>query len=145
MQPFAQLPDTAYLVIVCVVVAIIGLVGLGVILSFVRDLRTNLAEELRREITAGKEAAPVSVQQPLEVKEHITYATTDAVQALKDDVDQLRNEVRDGFDKLGNERRTSVAHLHAKVDSANTKVDNLAGKVELMNQQLSQVLSKMLK
>ena len=83
--------------------------------------------------------------QPLEIRNQQTFATTQEVGALKEDVEQLRSEVKDGFDKLGNERRTSVANLHSKVDEANRKVDEMRGELRLINQQQHQILQKILK
>jgi hypothetical protein len=88
---------------------------------------------------------PVGFPQPLEIKAHNAYATAVEMQALQQDMDQLRDEVRSGFNKLGDERRVSVANLHSKVDEANRKVDGLGGELKILNQQVAQILSRMLK
>lgn len=72
------------------------------------------------------------------------FATTGEVHAVKEDVEQLRLEVREGFGRLGHDRSVSVANLHTKIDAANAKVDEMRGEMRLMNQQMHQVLQKLL-
>jgi|GEM_PF-3627991 len=109
-----------------------------------RTLRSNLAKEFKAEMEAQAKAQHVSVQSPLVVKPEERHVSEVAFDALKADVERLRGEVREGFDKLGQERRVSVANLHTKVDDANRKVDSLSGEMRQLNQQVGQILSRLL-
>jgi TolA-binding protein len=80
-----------------------------------------------------------SMPQPLHVKAADEFVTHVEFSELKNDVEQIRCDVRDGFDKLGDERRTSVGNLHSKIDATNGKVDEMRGKLELINQSLAQI------
>ncbi len=116
----------------------------GVVLAGFQRLRSALAQEMKREIEASAKAMQVQVQSPLVVRGAVEYAEATALQALKEDVEKLSTEVRDGFDKLNGERRTSVANLHQKVDAVANSSASLAGEVRLLNQQVQQLVTTLL-
>lgn len=89
--------------------------------------------------------ATMVTPQPLDVRRAVEFVNTDQFDALTADVEELKREVKDGFEKLGKERQTSTANLHSKVDETNTKVDRLVGEVALMNQQQSQIIAHLLR
>lgn len=141
----AQLPDPSWLAAGAVAGFLIVAVGAMLFIRAMRELRTNLADELRRELESASAPAQVAVQQPLTVTPADKFVTHVEFAELKVDVEQIREEVKDGFRTLGDERRTSVGNLHGKIDGTNAKVDEMRGEVRLLNQQLQQLLSRQLK
>lgn len=85
---------------------------------------------------------PESMPQPFEVKTADRFVSHIEFVELKEDVEQIRQDVQRGFKDLGEERRTSVGNLHGKIDATNKNVDEMRGEVRLMNQQLQQLLIK---
>lgn len=124
-------------------VVIVGLTA-GVVLAGFQRLRTALATEMKREIEASAKAFQVRVQSPLVVTAEEKFADASSLTAVKDEVDHLRNEVRDGFSKLNDERRTSVGNLHGKIDAVATHTASLSGEVRLLNQQVQQLVTTLL-
>ena len=55
----AQMPDVAWLAVAAVVIFLFAALGGSIFLREMRELRTNIANELKREIDAAKEAQPV--------------------------------------------------------------------------------------
>lgn len=107
LQPtLAEIDSSLLLVGLCVVVGVLGMVGLAVILNFLRGLRSSLADELKRELQAGAEPSPVAVQQPLVVKPH-------EVQPTAAELQQVRTE----FSELREQRRKDVSGLHTKIEN----------------------------
>lgn len=102
---FATLPDLGYLLAGCVLVALVALIGIGAIVSFGRKLVTDLSTVVKNEIAAQREAAPVSVQQPLIVKAHQDVVSL-----------EQHEELREQFSGLLEQRRKDVSTLHAKVE-----------------------------
>lgn len=86
-----------------------------------------------------------SLPQPLHVKAADEFVTHVEFSELKADVEQIREEVKDGFRQLGEERRTSVGNLHGKIDETNVTVNQMRGELTLLNQQLQQLFSRQLK
>lgn len=81
-----------------------------------------------------------SMPQPLIVEAAAKYASHVEFTELKNDVEQIRQDVQAGFKALGDERRNSVGNLHSKIDSTNEKVDEMRGEVKHLNQQVQQLV-----
>lgn len=88
---------------------------------------------------------PAAPPQPFKVEAADKFVSHVEFVELKADVEQIRQDVQDGFRTLGDERRTSVGNLHGKIDSTNEKVDEMRGEMRLLNQQLQQLLQRQLK
>jgi hypothetical protein len=67
--------------------------------------------------------APEAPPQPFKVEAAEKFASHFEFVELKADVEQIRQDVQDGFRTLGDERRTSVGNLHGKIDATNTTVN----------------------
>jgi hypothetical protein len=88
---------------------------------------------------------PAAHPQPFKVEAAEKFASHVEFVELKADVEQIRQDVQDGFKTLGDERRTSVGNLHGKIDTTNTTVNQMRGELTLLNQQLQQLIQRHLK
>lgn len=129
---FAELPDMGYLVAGCVVIALVVLVGISVILRFGKDLRSNLAEELRRELSAKAEPSNVNVQSPLIVSEHKELITRREHEELARKMDA----------ELGRER-SSRKTLYEKTEAIGSRVARVEEKTDAQTRQLNSLDTKM--
>lgn len=101
-----------------VLAGIVTLIGYHkVVAGYIRE-QAGVKETQTMEITG----------QPIRTAKDVRMATHEEVQAVKQDVDQLREEVRGDvkgihshftarFEQLNQDRRTSIAGLHAKLDN----------------------------
>ena len=108
MTPLAVLdlpPYVPWFVAACIGVAIIAMFGLYLILKFLREFRTQLADELKREMDNAKKPAPMSIEQPFIVKEHNPHVSTSDHMILRKDFEDLREQ-----------RRKDVHGLHLKIE-----------------------------
>lgn len=108
----AEIPEWLPLFsLACVGFALVALFGLLLLLRGMRELRSGVTEEVRRELAAGKEAAPVAVQQPLVVKPHEVQPTAAEL-----------HQVREEFSELREQRRKDVHGLHIKIETGLAQV-----------------------
>ena len=70
-----DIPWVPLFILLSVLVVVGGAFGLNFLYKGMRDLRQNFAEEVKRELSAAREAKQIAVQQPLEVREHKEYVT----------------------------------------------------------------------
>lgn len=122
MTPLAllTLPDPAYLVIGAVIVALVALYGIGQLLKFLREFRSELANELKREIGESKEPSPMSVQQPLVIKGHQELVTRDEHKSLAERMDQELGRERGARKQIHQEIGALQASV-AAITKENTK------------------------
>jgi len=110
--PTAALSEfTPYLGLATLGIAVVALIGFAWMLKFARDLRHNVADELRRELAAGKEAAAVSFPQPVAVSAHDPYVPLSQHTALRTE-----------FTALAEQRRKDIHGLHLKIETGMDKV-----------------------
>lgn len=129
----AELPDSGWLIIICVVVGIIGLVGIAVIVGVLRGFRENLADEIKREIDTKQAAAPVQVQSPLIVKAHEHLVTREEHQKLEARMAEELGRERGARKKIHEEIGTlqgDVKVLQSQNDNQTRQLSNLDGKID---------------
>lgn len=136
-MPLAQAaPDPAFLaswisVLMYLIGCAAGLVGLLV------GLKT-----LRR-------PAPAPMPQPLEVREHAAYATAGQVEMVKTElhgrIKRERIEINEQIARVEQAAAERSDKLDDKLDRNTELTAATRGEVKLMNQQLAQVLTKLLK
>lgn len=132
MSTVSQLPDSGWLTIVAIVVAIFAIAGMVIILSAVRSLRSGVAEIVKSEIASAKEASPVSVQQPLVVKPHENLVTREQHEALEEKMDT----------ELGRER-SSRKRMHEEIAALQSQTAVLRKEAEIQTRQLTNMDQKM--
>jgi len=128
----AELPETGYLIIAAVVLAIIALVGLGVILRTAQSLREGVARELRSEIENLQRPTPVEVQTPLVVTPHAKFTTQEEHEALQ-------AKMEDEFKR----ERSSRKAIYEKVESQGQAIARLQTETTQQTRQLSSLDAKM--
>lgn len=135
----AQMPDVAWLAVAAVVIFLFAALGGSIFLREMRELRTNIANELKREIDAAKEAQPVSVQQPLVVTPHEKLVTREEHDALAEKMD----------DELGRERGSrklmhkEIADLQGDVKVLKSQNETQSRQLATMDQKMDQVLLRL--
>jgi hypothetical protein len=162
---FAALPESGYIVLGCIVLGLIAFVGGGIALRFLRETRRELAEELKREITSGKEASAVSVQQPLVVAAQREFMDRTECTKIHDkivnefahesaarrliyksieehakDIASLKH-VDERITRVEQAATTRSAQLEAKLDGNTQLTATIGGKVEQINQNVQLVLN----
>lgn len=107
-------------IVVAVLVAVFGSIGLAVILNFFRSLRATLADELKRELSASQEASPVSVQQPLVVQHHTEFATITALAQVEREahgrMNRERQEMKERMDKIEGKLDEQTKEINGRID-----------------------------
>lgn len=128
MTPRFDLSPSIYLL--AVVVAILALIGFGILLSSLRNLRRQLADELRRELRTDEEAKRIDVQQPLIVQPHTEYATAAALK-------QVEKEAHGRMSRERDETNARIEKIDAKLDANTAMTSEMRGEVRQMNQNVS--------
>lgn len=136
---FAEISDSMpWFILACVLVAIVAMVGLGIILKFLKELRTNIAEELKREISSAREPAPMAVQQPLVVTPHAAPISHAQVEQMDKEVHGRISRERKEIDVRAAKLEQSLAELDTALDEQtreiNDRIDKIPGRtIELLN------------
>ena len=131
------------------------LIGFALLQKF-QDARKALAEELRREIFAEREPQQVELQSPLSVKAHVEFTPLAEHERLVSDFRDHRESVDRRFVDMsaassqGREKIYAAIREQARESAAiaretSTKVDGVSGQVSILNQQLQQISTTLLR
>lgn len=133
LPPIAAMPEwVPWFAVIAIGVALVALVGLLLLLRGMRELRSGLADELKRELAAAAEPSRVSVDQPLEVRAAVDFVKREEHQALAKKMD----------DELGRER-SSRKRIHEEISTLQGDVRVLDNAVKSTNQKLGNLDQKM--
>jgi len=105
--------------ILSLIIGGISLIGLALILKFLRDLRKDLSDEIRMQIKADEEPSNVSFKQPVEIEMHDHKTPLSRHKELSDKVDQLARKTDDRLESLYNTITTistSIARIEGKLE-----------------------------
>lgn len=145
---FAELPPwLPYLAGSAIAIALLALFGLLLLLRGLRELRSGVAEEVRRELAAGGEAARVQVQSPLEIKAHAGVVTRREWEETHGRISRERREVDAEIKRVEAAAEKRTDKIEAKLDEnsrltteTRSDVRNLTQQTSSLNQSITQFL-----
>jgi seryl-tRNA synthetase len=135
----AELPDFAWITGGAVVVFIVVAFGASIVLREMRELRSNLADEIGRQLESAKQAQPVAVQQPLIVTAHEKHVTREEHAALTQRLDDELGRERGARKKMHEE----IASLQGDVKVLKSQNETQSRQLSTMDQKMDQVLLRL--
>ena len=141
----SQLPPWVPLfAILAIGVALFGAFGLILLLRGMRELRSGIADEVRRELVSKDTASKVNVQSPLVVQEHSRYVTAielDRVEKnLKDDLTKgavSRKKMHEEIETI----RVEQASIKTETLSQSREIHRIRDSLEQMPERIRRILS----
>lgn len=147
MPLLAALPDLSWVIVAAVIVMIVCAIGLGVFLRFVKELRSNLAQELKREIVAQQEPTPITIQSPLEITDHAGIATKTELQTVKDELHgrlkRERAEINAEIKRVESATEKRSDGLAADLKKNTELTLTMSGEVKQINQNVHLILTSL--
>jgi hypothetical protein len=143
IPPLAQLPDISYLLVGCVILAILCLIGFGVILRAAQNLRAGIASEIGRELQKSREASPVSVQQPLIIKPEAQIVTQEELTKIDKNLhgrlSRERLEIDAQIRRVEQVAEKRSEKIEDKLDQNTLMTSQMKGEVSQINQNVHQL------
>lgn len=142
LVPLAELPDSGWIIVGCIVIGIIGFVGVAAVLKFLQDFRENLSKEMKMQQAAAQEAMQVMVQQPLVVtaeKQVITRDEFEKQQAeTKAELARHAASRKGIYERMENQGR-EIGELRAQSDQHGRMLTDLKGQIEKTADRIDQI------
>ena len=121
-----QLPDAAYLVVGCIIVALIAIFGSSRILAELRAFRTNLANELKQEIATQKEGQSISVHpNPLRVQVADEFMTVSRCHEMHQRLEAAQRDHATNIDTQLGRERGARKEIHEQISDLTSKITAL--------------------
>ena len=141
---FAALPEwVPMFAVICIVVAVVAILGLLLLLRGLQEFRKRFAEEMGLHLNAKKEPAPVAVQSPLVITEHqhpVTRAELEKVDTqLHGRLKRERAEIDDEIRRVATAAEKRSDELAKDLKENTSLTSNINGKVEVINQSMVQL------
>lgn len=133
-----------FIMVGCVLIAVACLFGLNELVKVVRNLKTNLAAEIRSELRDQAEPQPMSVQQPLGVKQVHDYVTKAEHEKFADQMGiefgRERASRKGIYEKIESQGRDIVA-LKSETASQTRQLHQLDGKIDRILERMPRTTS----
>ena len=140
----AEVPDwLPVFSILALGLALFALFGLILLLRGLRELRSGLSEEVRRELDSTAQPTRVEVQSPLEFKQHAGSVSREELKQVHGRIERERREVDAAIQSVAAAAEKRADKTDAKLDENTAMTQRMSGEVSQINQSVQTLSSSL--
>lgn len=144
MPILAEIPDwLPVFSMLAIGLALVALFGLILLLRGLRELRTGLTDEVRRELKSGDQPTRMDVQSPLEIKAHAGVATREELKQVHGRIERERRELDAAIIAVAHTAEKRADKTDAKLDENTAMTQRMSGEVSQINQSVQTLTSSL--